>query len=122
MEEKNLNYKRNLHKSAPKDSFSKARNLRKDGTESESKLWFFLKNKKLDGYKFRRQHPLGLFIVDFYCHQLGLIIEVDGPYHNNEDQKIKDANRTKWLESNNMKLLRFTNNEIRIGIKKVLVT
>ena len=83
-----------MFKGAPVESFLKAKQLRENMTDAESKLWDFLKNKKLNQLKFRRQHPIGIYIVDFYCHSLSLIIEIDGDYHQNFDQKELDMQRT----------------------------
>jgi very-short-patch-repair endonuclease len=76
------NYDEGMWKGAPESSFAKAKALRKDETQAEKILWAKLRNNQLKGYKFRRQHPIGLYIVDFYCHQLKLVIEIDGDYHN----------------------------------------
>jgi len=69
------------------------------------------KNNQL-GYRFRRQHPVGNFIVDFYCHKLKLVIEADGSIHNSEEAKIRDEERQKILETEGIKVIRFTNAEI----------
>jgi len=70
-----------------------------------------LENSKL-GYKFRRQHPIHKFIVDFYCHKLKLIIEVDGKYHESEGQKNSDLERSELLTFQGIKIIRFTNEEV----------
>ncbi len=75
-------------------------------------LWSILRNKQIDGVKFRRQHPLGKYIVDFVSLENKLIIEVDGGQHNEEEIKEKDAQRTKWLEEDGYQILRFWNNEV----------
>lgn len=79
-----------------------------------------LKNNQLKGFKFRRQHPIGLYITDFYCHKLKLIIEVDGEYHNLPEQIEKDKERTQILESNGLRLIRFSNNEIQKNVEKTI--
>ncbi|MCW3074213.1 MAG: leucyl-tRNA synthetase [Flaviaesturariibacter sp.] len=106
--------------------YENARKNRKGSTEAEAKLWDVLRNSKT-GYKFRRQHPVDSFMADFACLQKGLIIEVDGGYHNYPDQKEYDAYRTTVLESKGFILLRFTNEEVladvyvvRNKIKEVL--
>lgn len=99
-----------MFKGAPKESFLKAEILRKNMTPAEKKLWERL--NKLQGIKFRRQHPLHLFIVDFYCHEYKLVIEVDGKYHNSNEQKEKDSERTDLLVFQDLSIMRFTNQEV----------
>ena len=82
-----------------KNITKKARELRKNMTPQERKLWQFLRNKSIDNLKFRRQYPIENYIVDFICNEKNLIIEIDGGQHNEEDNKIYDAKRTKFLES-----------------------
>lgn len=98
-----------------------AKENRRYGTEEERILWNILSGKKL-GYKFRRQHIIGDFIVDFICLKCRLIIEVDGKYHFTEEQISKDEERTKYLESNGFTVIRFTNEEIIADIDSVLET
>lgn len=114
------NYNEGMWKGAPQSSFLKAQFLRKNETESEKILWEKLRNNQLKGLKFRRQHPIGLYIADFYCHKLKLIIEVDGEYHNLPEQIEKDKERTQILESNGLQLIRFTNNEIQKNLEKTV--
>jgi len=90
-------------------------------TQAESLLWEALKGKQLDGLKFRRQHPVHLYIADFYCHKLRLIIEIDGAYHNFEKQQLLDKQRTLDLESQGLKVIRFTNWEVENNLKGVLI-
>jgi very-short-patch-repair endonuclease len=92
------------------DPASKARQLRKNSTEAESTLWKHLRNRQLEGHKFRRQVPLGQYVVDFVCFEHRLIIEIDGGHH--QTQTAYDNERTKWLESQGFRVLRFWNNEI----------
>ncbi|MEH6408568.1 MAG: endonuclease domain-containing protein, partial [Leeuwenhoekiella sp.] len=70
-----------------------ARLLRQEQTEAEKELWELLRNRKFENLKFRRQHPLKDYIVDFFCKELNLIIELDGGYHNEPQQKEKDESR-----------------------------
>ena len=100
-----------MWKGAKPSTFAKAALLRNQMTEAETVLWNILKNK-FEGYKFRRQHPISHFVADFYCHALKLIIEVDGEYHNDKIQQQKDLNRTAVLNSNKVKVIRFTNQEV----------
>ena len=92
---------------------------RKNMTEAESVLWNSLRNKSL-GVKFLRQHIIGDYIVDFVCQETGLIIEVDGGYHSEPCQKEDDETRTRYLESNGFKVIRFTNEEILFNIESVI--
>ncbi|MDO8616180.1 MAG: endonuclease domain-containing protein [Dehalococcoidia bacterium] len=81
-----------------------AREMRKEPTRSEHLLWSALRDRRLDGYKFRRQHSVGPFILDFYCAEAGLGVEVDGAVH--ETQQIRDAGRQAALESFGIRFLR----------------
>ena len=82
-------------------------------------LWGYLKTKP-SGYKFRRQHPLLNYIVDFFCYKLKLIIEVDGSIHNNEEVKKNDAERQMIIESEGLNILRFTNDEVTKQLEIVI--
>ncbi|WP_262149370.1 leucine--tRNA ligase [Chryseobacterium foetidum] len=99
----------------------KAQENRDNPTEAEAVLWENLKSKKLD-HKFRQQHLISDFIVDFVCLSKRLIIEVDGGYHNAEEQIISDAERTDILESQGFEVLRFKNEEVIGNIDQVLNT
>src|SRR3989344_5282431 len=88
-----------------------ARQLRRLQTVSEHELWCKLRNRQLEGEKFRRQQPIGFYIVDFVCIAKKIIIEVDGGQHNKKKSKKYDVARTKFLESQGYKVLRFWNNE-----------
>jgi very-short-patch-repair endonuclease len=104
-----------------------ARNLRNNLTEAEKKLWEKLRKKQFMGYKFLSQHPifyrndahLKFFIADYYCHDLMLIIEVDGGVH--ENQKEYDTTRTELLATKNIKVIRFKNEDVLNNINKVLI-
>ena len=106
----------NLHKGASGNSFRFARLNRQLQTEAENLLWQNLRNRKQRGIKFRRQHPIDSFILDFYSHECGLAIEVDGECHNDEEQNERDKGRTYELAEINVKVIRFTNKE---GIKNL---
>jgi len=112
MGNKNLNKDESMWKGAPANSFLLAKRLRGRMTQAEILLWDQLKNNQFKGYKFRRQHPIHQFVVDFYCHELKLIIEIDGKYHDSEEQKSKDNNRTELLQFQGLREIRFTNEEI----------
>ena len=121
MKKDNPYHDESMFKGAPISAFVKARLLREKMTKAETKLWFYLKNKKLKGFKFRRQHPLHLFIVDFYCHELGLIIEVDGAYHEEQEQIVEDKKRTELIKFQGLRVIRFTNKEVLTDIDCVLL-
>ena len=84
--------------------------LRRNMTDTENRLWSRLKRRQVNGYKFRRQFPLGAYIADFVCLEARLIIEVDGGQH--VEQREKDELRDKWLVSQNFRVLRFWNNDV----------
>ena len=115
-----LDYDEGMWKGAPESSFIKAKALRKGETQAEKILWEKLRNNQLKGYKFRRQHPIGLYIVDFYCHQLNLVIEIDGDYHNIQEQIEKDKERTQNLETDGLQLIRFTNKDVMENLEKII--
>ena len=92
------------------DLLGKAREQRKYMTPAEKKLWSKIRGKAL-GVKFRRQHPINRFIADFYCHEARLIVEVDGGYHEEEDQQAYDRGRTRELEEFGIRVIRFTKDE-----------
>jgi very-short-patch-repair endonuclease len=102
----------NLHKGASPQLFHYARLNRKIQTEAEKILWDCLKNRKLKGFKFRRQHPIAHFIADFFCLESNLVIEIDGSYHNERGQREYDEGRTFELDELNVKVIRFTNEEV----------
>ena len=97
-----------------------AGNLRHSMTQAERMLWEHLRNRKLLGFKFRRQHPFNEIILDFYCHDARLSIELDGNIHNDNYQKERDKERTMILNRFGIKELRFSNQEIENQIEKVL--
>jgi very-short-patch-repair endonuclease len=93
--------------------------LRRKETPMEEKLWFELRNNKL-GTKFKRQHSIGGYILDFYCAEKKLIIELDGEIHNTKEAKEYDAVRDKFFKELGYKTLRFLNREVESGIEEVL--
>lgn len=99
--------------------FENAKALRKNMTDAERLLWFHLK-EGIGGYKFRRQHPLGVYIADFYCHKLRLVIELDGSIHNLAKVKEADTIRQQWLEEKDYKVIRFSNKEVLENVNLVL--
>ena len=101
-----------IHKGAYPKLFNLARENRKAPTEAEKVMWHHLRNRKLAGFKFRRQHPLYDFIVDFYCHDGKLIVEIDGDVHLNSNEKEYDEDRTGILNEFGLSVLRLTNDEV----------
>jgi very-short-patch-repair endonuclease len=99
-----------------KGTLSKAKELRRDLTDAERKLWSVIRNRQLDGAKFRRQQPIGPFVADFVCQERHLIVEADGGQH---DDNAKDARRTAFLESKGYRVLRFWNNDILTNLNGV---
>lgn len=99
-------------------STKRARILRKNMTDAEQKLWSHLRYKQLGGYRFRRQQPIGDYIVDFICLGKKLIIEIDGGQHNNES--AYENKRTEFLESQGYTILRFWNNDVLKNIDGVV--
>jgi len=93
------------------------RNLRNNATKEENDLWLRLKSKNL-GYKFRRQHGIGNFIIDFYCPLKKLAIEIDGKQHLHN--KEHDNERSEYLHNYGIKILRFGNDEVTNSIEKVI--
>jgi len=87
--------------------------MRRDATDAEARLWRLLRNRQLGGWKFRRQHPAGPFVLDFYCHEAKLAIEVDGAgHHAGQRRRVKDAARTRALEAEGIRVLRFWDGEV----------
>jgi very-short-patch-repair endonuclease len=103
---------RNMFYGAGKNIFEKAHELRKKMTLPEKITWDELKNRRIFKVKFRRQHPIDIFIADFYCHEIKLAIEIDGEVHLDEDVKEYDEGRTHDIEKLGVTILRFTNNEV----------
>jgi len=95
-----------------------AREMRRNPTPAEKKLWQHLRRRQLLGYKFRRQHAIDRFIVDFYCQEAKLVVEVDGPIHQYTPQE--DAIRREFLESLGLRVIRFTNEQVLSNIESVL--
>jgi very-short-patch-repair endonuclease len=113
-------YKDNLFQGASQKIFENARSLRKELTDAENALWQELRNRKLNGLKFRRQHPIGSYIADFYCSEHKLVIEVDGNVHETNVAKYNDASRTNDLQIMGIKVMRFTNKEVEQKMSEVL--
>jgi len=95
-----------------------ARALRKNQTPAEIILWKALRNRQMDDIKFRRQVPIGSYIVDYYCAELRLVIEIDGSSHMGHEKY--DAERTHWLKSCGYHIIRFTNDDVRMNLNQVI--
>ena len=108
-----------MHAGASPKVFQNAAKLRLKMTKTEQMLWEYLR-KKPEGFKFRRQHPIAGYVLDFYCHRLRLSIEIDGGYHLSVDQKLKDQKRTTHLNELGITEIRFTNKQVTNEPKSVL--
>ncbi|KAB2881268.1 DUF559 domain-containing protein [bacterium] len=98
----------------------KRRDLRNHATRSEKLLWSHLKGKQLSGFKFRRQHGVGPYVLDFYCPEAKLAIEIDGASHDSDDAKTKDQRRQAFIEEFGVRFLRFKDTELFENPNKVL--
>ncbi len=105
---------------ADKLIFENAKAQRNNPTHAETILWAYLRQKPF-GHKFRRQHPISIYIADFYCHSLKLIIEVDGKIHDNTQVLEHDLERQKNLENEGIKFLRFKNAEVEKQLELVIL-
>ena len=112
-----INESKHLH-GADLNIKSKARVLRKSMTNAEKLLWSKLRRRQLNGLYFRRQHPYGIYILDFFCHEVNLAVEVDGEIH--LDKIFYDNERTEYLSSTGIRVIRFTNNDIETRMDYVL--
>ena len=89
-----------------------AKSMRHTATDAESLMWQLLRAKRFMNLKFLLQHVIAPYIVDFYCHELGLVLELDGSQHNTEDGRVYDVERTKFLEALGLKVVRYWNYEL----------
>ena len=101
--------------------FARANELRKKMTGAEQLLLNYLKTG-INGLKFRRQHPIGLYVADFYCHPVRLIVEIDGKIHDKEEIRVSDEQRETDLRSWGNMIIRFKNEEVFNDVQKVLLT
>ncbi len=104
---------------ASPEIFIRAKELRKNMTKAEKLLWQELNGKKFGSYKFRNQHPISKFIIDFYCHKKRLGIEIDGAIQNTKGHKFNDNDRTGILNDFGITILRFKNEEVFNDLEKV---
>ncbi|NEN24593.1 endonuclease domain-containing protein [Cryomorpha ignava] len=107
-----------MHYGAKSQIFDNARKLRENMTEPEKVVWELLRKRPL-GLKFRRQHPVHIYILDFYCHEKRLSIEVDGGYHIDNEQVAKDLERTSFINQIGIKEIRFSNDQVLNHFEKV---
>ena len=109
-----LSYNKNLKKYS--------RELRRNMTDAERLLWSKLKGKQLKGFQFNRQKPIGNYIVDFYCLEAKLVIEVDGGQHYSDEGKQKDRVRDEYMIQNGLRVLRFSDRDVLKNIDGVIET
>ena len=102
--------------------FKKAEMLRSSMTPAERHLWDRLRKNRLKGFRFKPQHPISEFVVDFYCHKARLVVEVDESYHENTIQKEYDENRDHILKELGLKVLRFTDKQVMEETESVIRT
>jgi very-short-patch-repair endonuclease len=105
---------------APLSSFQMARNLRSGMTPAEKELWKHIRKNQISGFRFRRQHPVSQFILDFYCHESTLAIELDGAVHDSVNQKLYDKERDEMIQNLGIKVLRFKNEEVFKALPEML--
>ncbi|PLW96466.1 MAG: hypothetical protein C0593_11490 [Marinilabiliales bacterium] len=115
-----MKYQPSYYYNASREIIDTAKRLRKNMTPAEKILWQELKGNKINGRHFRRQHPIYRYIADFYCHKEKLVIEVDGSYHNNPEQRDYDKNRDATIDEYDIRVLRFTNNEVLNRLEEVI--
>ncbi len=97
-----------------------ARSLRKNMTDAEKLLWTFLRRKQLGGFRFRRQHPFEQYVLDFFCYEAMLAVELDGGQHNASDTHLRDKERTIFLNHHGIQVVRFWNHEVISNLEDVL--
>lgn len=93
--------------------------MRNEMTHAEQAVWGLLRSNKMLGYRFKPQHPIDIFIADFYCHELKLVIEIDGGIHRTKEQKEYDIGREAELERFDIRVIRFTNEKVENDIEQV---
>jgi 5-methyltetrahydrofolate--homocysteine methyltransferase len=101
---------------------SRCRSFRQQPTVAEQKLWARLRDRQVDGFKFRRQHPVDRYVLDFYCKEAELCIEIDGSGHLDPEQIQNDQERTQFLKDHGIRIIRFWNDDILNHIDLVLDT
>ena len=119
MTKKNPHKKGGMFEGALHIVFENAKKNRNQPTAAETVLWMYLR-EGINGIKFRRQHPIGLYIADFYCHQAKLVIEVDGRIHQQADIKLNDEEKETYLANLGYTIRRFTNEQVMNKCEEVL--
>jgi very-short-patch-repair endonuclease len=99
---------------------ARARTLRQNTTEAEKRVWQILRSQQMNGYKFRRQVPIGRYIADFVCHEARLILEIDGGQHDRSSPQ--EAERSRFLQNESYRILRFWNNEVLANLDGIHAT
>jgi len=122
MQENKYSYHKRLYKNAEGLTFEFAKSMRKNPTITETILWESLRNKRLNGFKFRRQHPIAEFVADFYCPEKKLVVEVDGSIRREKEQIEYDRERTEVFEKMEIQVIRFTNLMVKNNLELVLKT
>jgi len=117
---KSEKYNEVLFHHAQDSTFNNAKFLRQNETDAEKLLWKNLRNNRLGGYKFRRQHPVSTFVADFYCAEKKLIVELDDSVHNLIENKDYDKLRSMVLKENGIEVIRFDNEEVLSSMNEVL--
>ena len=105
---------------APRPTITRARQLRRRLTLPEGLLWIALRGRRLAGLRFRRQHPIGPYILDFYCDEAKLAVEVDGEGHQHPEQAAHDQRRTAWLQERGIDVLRLPARDVLQTMEGVL--
>ena len=118
---KRENIEKEMFFGASSEIFKRASEFRKNMTEAEKTLWSALRRKQIKVKRFRRQHPIDRYINDFYCHDSRLIIEADGGIYQEKEQREYDIGRSHELEKHGLKIIRFTNEQIKNNLHKVLL-
>jgi very-short-patch-repair endonuclease len=106
-----------LHRNPPRLT-TFARDMRQDPSKAENVLWQILRNRQINGYKFRRQQVMGNYIADFLCHDCHLVVELDGDSH--DGREAYDLERTRWFESQGFKVIRFSNFDVLENVESVI--
>jgi very-short-patch-repair endonuclease len=105
---------------APEETITRAKQLRRSMSPAETRLWTTLRGKAAAGFKFRRQHPIGPYVLDFYCHSARLAVEVDGFGHLTGDHPGRDERRDTWLEERGIRTLRIDAQQVRYELDGVV--
>ena len=100
------------HQLTPEPNKGLARRMRREMTQAELRLWLRLRNRALAGFRFRRQAPIGSFVVDFFCAERKLVVEVDGEHHGFDAEVARDATRQHWIEAQGHHVLRVSNHDV----------